>query len=831
MYLKHKLAVITISLLILIIALLIFFLNIANISFIKSYTQFDSEVVSGNIQIYRDYYGIPFIKLEYDKDFYYAMGYEHAASRLWQMDYTRRIAQGKLSEIFGKRTLSVDKFFRALELDEIADSLYANLHPKSIQILNDYSKGVNDYIAKNKKRLSFEFGTLNYEPKKWEPKHSLMIGRAMAFEMSLSFWIESAYADIANKYSLEFAQEYIPGYDENAPFITSKIISSYNKTLFNKQESDTSKLSSLFEDLSHNLIHIREELGLEGSGTGSNSWVANKFFSDSLGAILANDPHLSLSLPARWAFMQIESPNYHVLGFSIPGVPSFAIGRNHDISWGITNIMADICDFYVERLDSSKKSYYSESLQLEKIILEKDTIKIKDEIDYYYYKRKTKRSNIISELHLFNSESNFLDLEQQQNKSDFYSKYQVTFEWAAKYNSDEILASHKLIKSQNFKEFRSALSTWGFPALNFSYGDKSGNIGIVPTGYIPEREELCDPNLPNPSWEPNKSWKGVFKNKLPYIYNPERNFVFSANNKTSKDLKFHISNHWEPDSRAKRIEEMLEITEKYSVRDAQIMQSDVLSPYARDLCEISIPILESLKKIMSDREKKALEIIKDWDYIISPIGSASAIYNYYFERLIYNTFYDELGERIYREYTFVANVPTRKLMELLKSGNHILFDDINTDEVENMNFVIYKSFNESLRELRDIFESTDMNDWNWGELHMLNLKHPFSENPFLAPSVTMNPLSIGGNNTTINNTEYKIYKPFEVVLGASMRFIADLNDSIVHFTLPGGISGDPINPNYSNQVQLWYNGGYIKTTYSNFPGEEYNLIIEINPEN
>jgi penicillin amidase len=813
------------SAIVLSVALVYFSLKIANISYQDELQTIDSEVAMDDIEIYRDFYGIPYLKLNSDKDFYFAMGYEHAFSRLWQMDFMRRAASGRLSEIFGKRTVNVDKFMRALEMQEIANQLYSNISPKSKEILINYSAGINSYIQNNQNRLSFEFGTLNYMPEKWTPEHSLMIGRLMAFEMSISFWIETAYAEIANKYDLETARRYIPDYDENAPYVTDNNISKYNQEILKEKNIDNKDLSAI-KGISNIFFELKEVLGWQGSAIGSNSWVANKNFDDTLSAIHANDPHLSFGLPAKWTFMQIHTPKKHILGFSIPGIPAFISGRNNNITWGITNMMADISDLYVERLDSSKKNYFYNE-KWNKIIYEKDTIKINNSNDLIYFKSSTHRSAIISDLHLFTKDTSLLKLDSSSISSDFYNKYEVTFNWAAKFESDEIIASDKILNSNNFKDFREALKTWGFPALNFSYGDKKGNIGIVPSGIIPKRGDKCEPNLPNPGWEKDTDWKGFYNNEFNSLLNPEKKFAASANNKLSENDKFFISNHWEPDSRIKRIEEMLAITEKYSVRDAQIMQSDVLSPYARELCKISVPILENLTKIMSQSEKDALELIKNWDYIISPVGPSSAIYNVFFERLVYNTFYDELGERIYRQYTFVSNVPTRRLMELLQSGNDKLFDDISTDEEENINFVIYKSFNEAIKELRDIFNTNDMNQWNWGELHILELKHLLSENELLEPSLNTNPMAIGGNNTTINNTEYKIFDPFEAVLGSSMRFIADLNDTIVFTALPGGISGDPVNPHYINQVRLWLNGGYIKTDYSKYISEDYELITII----
>ena len=94
-----------------------------------------------------------------------------------------------------------------------------------------------------------------------------------------------------------------------------------------------------------------------GDGIGSNSWVVDGEHSTTGAPILANDPHLGVSIPGVW--MQVglhcrtvsDACPFDVAGFSFSGVPGVIIGHNADIAWGFTNLGPDVTDLYVERIE------------------------------------------------------------------------------------------------------------------------------------------------------------------------------------------------------------------------------------------------------------------------------------------------------------------------------------------------------------------------------------------------------------------------------------------------------------------------------------------------
>jgi penicillin G amidase len=824
---------IIICFIIIICSAIVFSLHIRSLSVPKNYGEFEVKNIRDSVKIFKNEQGIPHIIATNEYDTYYALGYIQAQDRLWQMDYQRRLGRGQLSEIFGSETIHIDQFMRAVGFNEIADSLYQFISKKSKSILDAYSDGVNSYIEINKNKLSFEFGALDYIPERWKPTDCLVIGRLMAFGLSISFWTDIAYGEIADKIGVDRALSLVPGNPTEGPYIIDDTSYSSGKNIANysKLPLEYNTALSTFSNILKDITKIKDEIGLQGSSFGSNSWAISKPKNAQSPAILANDTHLSMGLPPKWFQVHLTCPSFNIVGMSIPGLPMIFSGRNDYIAWGITNVMIDDCDFFIEKIDSSNQDYYYKSEgKKQKFIYKKETIKVRNSLDSSYYVRITDRSAVISDFHLFKRPDFILDYNEKKFKNDFLYKYCLTFSWTGKVKTDDILALYKINTARSWQDFLNGVNIWGMPGQNFTYADKSGNIGIAPSGLIPQRMAQCNPNIPNPGWLPEYSWERVLpSNSLPRLYNPKKHFVASANNMSTKHPQFFVTNHWEPNSRAERIEQLLEETTKYDAREAQLMQMDLLSPYAKKMLSMVIPILDRDTSRFNPIEKASLNKLKGWDFIMSAGSSASSVYNAFLERLIFHTFYDELGERLYKEYVYVSNQPFRKIMELISQDNSIWFDDVFTKQFENKEWIINRSFRDAVKMLTELYNDENTSTWKYGKIHTLTLKHPLSEVKFLKPTVTIGPLEIGGNLTTINNTEWRIYKPFDMVLGASMRFIADMGDTLVYTILPGGSSGDPLSPNYADQTQLWLNGGYIEIPISRAPGKKFQLSTLLIP--
>ncbi len=799
-----------------------------------------TSLVNGTVRVYKNYYGIPHIVAQSESDAFFAVGYCQAQDRLWQMDYLRRMAGGRLAEIFGMAAVPIDKFSRALEIRKTAETIYLSIDPKTKELLERYSAGVNYYIKEHRSDLSFEFGALRDTVEDWHPVDCIAVTRLMALEQSLSFWGDLAFGEIAAICGEGKAMELVPGVPDDGPFVTDTLTdlpgvkekSCFRRLMTYNPVKKNKELYRLLSDFSAATRQVRTTWGLHGTMAGSNSWAIVKPYKDStrIEAILANDPHLRLSLPAKWYQIHVTCPQFNVTGLSLPGVPFILIGRNDYISWGITSVMLDDCDFFITGLDSNNKDLYiDENGRMKKFSFVRDTILVRGREQIEYYIRRTERSNVISDYHLMRNPSVLLGYD--NDSSSYLSKYCLTYSWLGNFYSNECSSAYGLMKAKTWTEFKEAVAFWGVPALNFTYADIHGNIGIKPSGMIALRNRN-NPCLPTPANNPEVFWKGVSRyNNFPELFNPAKRYVISANNCTARELPVYLTSYWEPEARAERIDELLKeylsFRTGYSARDAQIMQYDMISPYARKYLSYVLPVIERNLKNLSPVEKAAFSELKQWDCLLSKESPAAAIYNMMFERLVFNTFYDNLGEYVYREYTFLSSIPTRKIMELMDENNIYWFDDIGTSRTETRDYMLFRSFKDAVRALIVLYDTKDMARWEYGRMHTLLLKHPLSDNPLLDKSLSIGPLETGGNNTTINCTAYNIFAPFDVTVGASARFIADMASGYVYTIVPGGSSGIVTDMNYGDQVQLWLNGGYIALPTGPEPDPSFSLSIEI----
>ncbi|RKY93658.1 MAG: penicillin acylase family protein, partial [Ignavibacteriae bacterium] len=315
-----------------------------------------------NVEVYFDSMAVPYIFAQNDEDAAFTLGFLHAQERMFSMDLMRKAGEGRLSEIFGKEAIPFDKMFKTVGIYRTAKMIEKKMNLEVLNLLKAYSEGVNFYISEKKNKYSFEFDLLGYQPYEWEPVHSLIVIRMMAWELNLSWWTDLAFTELVQKFGKEKVKEVLPDYPENAPTIIPEGIKDFAH--INNSFIETDKA-------------FRKFMKMQGTQVGSNSWVVNSNLSASGKPIIANDPHLAFRVPGLWYATVIKSPNWNVAGVSLPGTPGIAIGKNENIAWTLTNIMSDDADFYYETLDTSGTKYLLNEEWKDLIIIE-DTIQVKD---------------------------------------------------------------------------------------------------------------------------------------------------------------------------------------------------------------------------------------------------------------------------------------------------------------------------------------------------------------------------------------------------------------------------------------------------------------------
>ncbi|MGA2295919.1 MAG: penicillin acylase family protein [FCB group bacterium] len=835
----RKFPALIVSLLLISIAVYIFLNNIVYKSIPSSYEEKSFSSVNDTIEVYKNQYGIPHIIAKNETDAFFMAGYCHAEDRLWQMDIMRIVGKGNLSTCFGRKTLMLDIFMRSLDLHKIANDIWNNLSKSSRTILESYSNGINAYIDSHRKNLPFEFGTLGYLPAKWEPTDCILIQRLFALELSPSFWSDIVFGEISERLGTQKTLDLFPSYPQNVPYVLDSMEKGGKSKKSEKLMTQSGKNIGregfeIFHSISEITKSISDYLGNTSCYSGSNAWVIKKNkLANSTTAVLANDPHFSLGLPSKFYQMHLTCPSINVTGMTIPGFPLFLIGRNDNISWGFTNMMADDADYFIEKIDNVNNDFYFNSSGTKtKFKFVSDTIKIKNEEPYVYYKRYTKRSAVISDFSHFSAYKIFPETSDSSYSQKFSKRYCLTYSWIGKEKSDEINALYNISKSKNWEQFLHGTHLWHTPGLVFVFGDKFGNIGAVPAAALPLRKKNCKPQIPNPGWLEDYDWQGITTlSNLPVIYNPQRKYVLSANNKMVHSSEPYISSLWEPSSRAERIDELLNQFINYTSREAQIMQMDIQSPYSKQLLSLTIPILDKYSGYLNNMDKQALNKLKKWDYQMSSNMASPAIVNAFIERLVYNTFADEMGDRLYNEFIQISSIPQRRIIELLAdSTSSVWFDNIKTQRYELKENIVIESFKDAIQNLIKLYNNEDINSWKYSKIHTLKLNHILSSDNLLKPTLSLGPFEVAGNNSTIQNTEWNFLSPFDVKLGASVRFIADMSEDFIYTSLPGGASGDPFSDNWSNQIQLWLNGGYVSLPVGKNPGINFKKAILILPE-
>ncbi len=751
--------------------------------------------LKSEVKIYFDSLAVPYIIANNDEDVSFTLGYLHARERMFSMDMIRRAGEGRLSEIFGIETLPFDKMFRTVGLSRTAKMIKEKMNPEALKLLEAYSRGVNCYLEEKKNKYPIEFDVLGYQPEEWKPEHSIIVIRMMAWELNLGWWTDLSFTELIQILGEEKVKEILPGYPENAPTIIPADIKKFAQINSNFIETDKA---------------FRKFIGMTGTHLGSNNWVVNSQMSASGKPIIANDPHLAYRAPGIWYAAVIKSPTWNVAGVTLPGVPGIVIGKNDNISWTLTNIMTDETDFYFETLDSSRTKYLVDGNWKDLVIVE-DTIFTKDGIKEPIEIKYTHRGPIISGIHPYNFIFN-------EDESTYPP---ISMRWLGNEFSDEMDAFLKINKAKNWNEFKSAVEKFNVPGQNFVYADREGNIGYVFGGALPIRNDNAATFVFDGSTS-KSDWKGVVpRNELPYLFNPSANYIATANNKVIKDFKYHITNLWEPSSRIERITELLQSKSKHSVEDYMNYQEDILSPYAKSIIPYILFAFQDVE-VKDKNLSQSLKLLREWNFEMDKYQQAPAIFLTFFDKLMKNIYLDEMGEDLFNQYVFLANVPYRNIPELLQNPFSVWYNDVKQNERKTRDDVIRQSLTEALDELESKL-GKDVKDWQWGRLHTVTFKHAFSgASGLLDGVINIGPYEISGDGTTIFNTEYSFaesiekyplfsHEPFDCELGPSMRFIYDFaKPDEFYLILTTGQSGNIFSDHYKDQTELFLSGKYMK---------------------
>jgi penicillin amidase len=728
--------------------------------------------LAGRVEVLRDVRGVPHIRAESLDDLIFAQGFVTAQDRMWQMDLSRRLARGELSEIFGEVALAGDIESRTLGFPRVMDRAVGELDEESRRLFEVYARGVNAYLESHRGRLPVEFLLLGYEPALWQPADSIGVAMNMAKALSTTWPYDLMRERIRAKLSSDLYADLFPERSSLDRPIAQPVALPAPVAA---PRSGVERAEGIVLEPS-----LRWIAALANPVPGfSNNWVVSGARTKTGKPLLANDPHLWHGIPSVWYMVHLQGPDMNVTGVTLPGLPAVTIGHNDKIGWGVTNTGPDVQDLYAENFNfRDPRKYLFEGQWLDAEFRE-EIIKVKNADDYRLTVKSTRRGPVVS----------------RDGNRD------LTLRWTALEPGGARFAFFRINRARNWDEFRAALRDFPGPMQNFVYADVEGNIGYYAAAEVPIRRR-GDGTVPARGFTADFDWTGMIPfEHLPQSFNPPGGILSTANNRVvPEDYPYLITRMWMEPYRVARIFELLEQGSALAVEDMLRIQTDI---YALEDVRLIQHLLVAAERRPPDSNdlRWAVELLKTWDGQALADSPAPLICQYLRQDFLERLLQPKLSENLSGYEWFMSSVFLEKVLEE-RPARWLPPGDADFDET------LMKSLREALLKIGEVTGIRDRRDWRWGDAIAVTFQHPLGRaNPFLGRLLNVGPFAQSGTRTTVKST-----LPGH---GPSMRMVvdfADLDRSVLNITL--GQSGNRFSPHYRDQVEAWLEGRSFPMPFS-----------------
>lgn len=732
---------------------------------------------------------VPHIFAATNNDAFYIQGYVEAMLRLWQMDISVRSAGGTLSEILGERTLSLDIGQRKKRMIAAAKT-NMEVWKKSGEewaAIEAYTNGVNAYINRlTPAKYPLEFKLLDYKPTPWTPLKSVLFFMSMV--ESLNFQHNDIRAtnsfhllgsDNFAKLFPEWNPKQVPVISE--PAINYALIDVEGGAIPPSLEETVSSTPPSGKIYDNQMAFLTQP----PPANGSNNWAINGQKSKSGYPILANDPHLFLTLPAIWMETQIQTPEINSYGASLPGLPGIVIGFNEKSAWGLTNVGQDVLDWFeITWKDENKNAY----------LLDVEWVPVEEVVEIIEVKG---RKEPVKETIKLTEWGPVVSFDQKEYDKDL-AMHWLSHQPLEERPFYEIGAFIRMMKNNSYEDYREAIRGFSRPAQNFLYASNQGDIALTVTGKLPVKQK-GQGRLIAAGDKRSNGWKGFIPfESLPYSYNPTSHFVASANQHSTDPRYPYYYNGGFDDYRGRYINRILSKEGALDVEDFMKIQNDNYSIYAEEGLPTLLALLDS-NALQSKTAKNIVSELEQWTYSFEATEQAPVYFLEWMNKT-YSWTFDELEAA---NQTPVLMPENWVLIDLLiNQPNDTIFDRKATVEVETARDLVTASFLAMVEETNAAI--------NWEQYKGTQIQHLGRITPLGSEL-----LKVGGFADALN----AIKKGH----GPSWRMIVELGPEPRAFGIyPGGQSGNPGSPFYDGQIQDWVAGKY-------YPLKLYSSVEEAAP--
>jgi len=756
----------------------------------------DVAGVSQPVRIVRDTANVPHIFGENDKDVFFGLGYVHAQDRLWQMLVLRRTVQGRLSELFGARTVYIDTLLRHLDLYGAATSSVSAQTPEALAALEAYSAGVNARIEEiNRDALGRGAPEMFLFPASlppWTPADSLAVIKVMALQLSSHLENEVLRA----RTSLMLAEDRVRDILPDIPGQGIMALPDYASIVGDVPAfAEAAPMPNL-------AISPFKKRAFAGA---SNAFAADGTRTAAGGTLLGNDPHLGFAAPSTWYLTRLNLESGDVIGGTIPGLPLVLLGRTSQTGWGLTSAYLDDQDVFIEHLNPENPDEYLTPDGYKPFATRSSIINVKDAPSITLEIRSTENGPVLPPEHYA------LGTITPQG-------HVTSLAWTAFDSHDtSFSAALKLMQAQSVEDMIAAAERFIAPAQNLMMADKE-TIAFKTIGAMPRRDarHQSQGRMPSPGWREINRWNGYSPYSAnPIIVSPQSGILGNTNNKTvERPFPLHVSFEWGDSQRIQRWQRLMESRPIHTRESFIEAQLDSVSVTARTLLPLIGADLwftgeAAQSGTPENLRQKALEMLAEWNGEMNEHLPEPLVFSAWLRALQDRLIRDDLGP-LSKEFSHVEPLFIERVFRDV-GGASVWCDVIQSAPVETCADISRMALDDALVWIVDRYGS-NLESLRWGDVHEATHDHPIlGEVPILRYFVNIRQSTSGGDNTLLRGrTKGEGNNPYQNVHGAGYRGVYDFADpdSSVFITATGQ-SGHPLSRHYDDLGELWRRGEYV----------------------
>ena len=761
--------------------------------------------LAGAVEIVRDDANVPHVFAEAERDIFFGLGYAHAQDRLWQMVTLRRAAQGRLSEVFGPRTLARDELMRRLEIHAAAQDSVAAQSADARSALEAYAAGVTAWIetvnAEALGRGAPEFFLFRPEIAPWRPADSIAILKLMAWESTAHPAADILRARAALRLPEARLRDLMP---DVPPTVTASVPRRAPDAV--PAAGGPARPPGLPVDRigPEDAVTVPPAPG----GGASNAWAAAPSRSAAGGSLLANDPHQPFTAPALWYLARLELDTGGVIGATIPGVPLVLAGRSGALGWGITAAWADDADIYVEELNPADPTQYRTPRGWQDFESERTILRVADAAPVTLTLRRTQNGSVLP--------GSALGLAAVTPPG-----HVASLAWTGSSRADtSISAGLALMRAGDIEAAVAAGEGFVAPAQMLTLVDAE-RIAMQMVGHLPARDpaHAGEGRIPALGWEETNRWQGI----RPYARNPAfltpgAGVLGTTNNRVvDRPFPDHVSHLWGDSQRIQRLNRLLADREVHTRESFVAAQLDTVSYTARSLLPLIARDMWFTGEAAPEgtperRRQEALALLANWNGEMNEHLPEPLIYAAWMRRLQARLVTDELGPLA---AAFARPDPIFIERVFRNIGGAAAWCDVTqSTAVESCTDLARIALDEALIEIDETWGGA-LEALRWGDAHEAVHRHPvLGEVPGLKWVVNIRQSSSGGDQTlAMGRTDGGEAGRYLNTYGAGYRGVYDFADPESSlFIISTGQSGHPLSRHYDDLGERWRRGEYIPMT-------------------